>query len=783
MDRQRKALFQAVRLSAPLTALALGVWSLGENAAQRAYERYALAQAYKDLTDSTELLAAHVRTELAGVMEQMHEHAQAKLLPVVTEAQTPVVSRAPASLRTAQERDAAVGWGYFEGPRDWLDLSLWGKAASPSAGLGGAQRIYSALNTRYSEASADLPMRLRATEGLERELASVVLLGHSVAASEPLLSGNQLAGSGVLWLGIPQGNRAQPRALVAHVRLERFQGAFRRKGDRRIAGDAAPQFALVDSAGNVLAHPDFRLAQRRDSWARHPAYVAAKRGEPDSGTLAYDSVQGVPHLGGYTRVGLGQLAVIASVPRADALMGMGMSVLPLWTWGLLCFIFVASLSYFYYSGDWRWAWELLPRGVRSLLSRAARALWRGVVGAESVGGSAVVGVAAVPSSAAGSGAVSPAVAPALKRVAVIHGSLRHVQDWIGRVGVEPAAEALNEFLTIASHRVRGYGGRFERSAGASFLATFGLESAEENETWCALRCALEIRADLFGLNESRRTDGEPLLAYGLGVHTGEGLVARIGPAEERRLEAVGEVTHYARALDQYASRVGEDLLASAAAWAQSESRFQGEPVAEARLTDETGLCALYGVRAYVAENGEVVSVAAHPVERESQTQETRFLASGADARWLVNNGSQIEGPLTASEIAARLFSQELDFDSECWKEGSGARSEIGTSSIFSGSNDAGASLWVYDGSVLHGPLSVGFLQTAIQHGALSADHHVCEGSTVAGWSRVEEFLTRGGVAVSGTTMGKLTSLPVPAAGQAPDSESSAPDESGSPQAA
>ena len=97
------------------------------------------------------------------------------------------------------------------------------------------------------------------------------------------------------------------------------------------------------------------------------------------------------------------------------------------------------------------------------------------------------------------------------------------------------------------------------------------------------------------------------------------------------------------------------------------------------------------------------------------------------------------GPLDAQGIAEALFSQEIDFDCECWREGTGESSTVRECGLFSSSDDSDSSLWVYDGQNLHGPMTAGFLGTALLSGAISGEHFVCEGSTVAGWLKVSEW--------------------------------------------
>ena len=182
--------------------------------------------------------------------------------------------------------------------------------------------------------------------------------------------------------------------------------------------------------------------------------------------------------------------------------------------------------------------------------------------------------------------------------------------------------------------------------------------------------------------------------------------------------------------------------------------FTGKSLGEARLTSDTGLTAYYSVVGFHEDASmpegtlEPGTFAGQDLESareggrltggETRVQITR--PGSAPSRWLVNNGSQIVGPFTAQELSQRLFSQELDFDCECWHEESGRSSRLDAAGIFSGSEDAGACYWVFDAGLVHGPVSEGFIRTAVQHGAVGPDAQVCDRSTVAGWKKLAEFV-------------------------------------------
>jgi hypothetical protein len=228
------------------------------------------------------------------------------------------------------------------------------------------------------------------------------------------------------------------------------------------------------------------------------------------------------------------------------------------------------------------------------------------------------------------------------------------------------------------------------------------------------------------------------------------LAAQMGPSGELNYSVVGDVIQQVAALEGVALSQKKDLLISDAIRQQVSGQVQSRVCGEGKLSAASGLVSFYEVLGYSGEQGQFIEVPVHPnaIQDSSsvgallETEGVEMVAQPKkDLRWVVNNGNQIIGPFRSDEIAKLLFTQELDFDSECWEETSGRSSQIKTSGIFSGgSEDQGAQLWMYDDQTIHGPVSLGFIQTAIQHAAISDAVWICDSSTASGWKKVPEFL-------------------------------------------
>jgi class 3 adenylate cyclase len=324
--------------------------------------------------------------------------------------------------------------------------------------------------------------------------------------------------------------------------------------------------------------------------------------------------------------------------------------------------------------------------------------------------------------------------PVCREFIVLHGSIRSFNALVERTNPDDLASSLNEYFMIVSARVLSRGGRFERFGGSSFIGFW-------TQPVPAIQAALDLRQDLARLNEAFRLDGQKILSFSMGISSGVALAGKIGPPEDTRYSVFGEVVSCARALDRLCSVAAKDLLVSADVWKQStvNARFFGDVLGEVKLTNDTGLVEYRTVGGYIDENGSQIQVddaltqVGLPQEvGESDATKVRVLIPRKSEHWMVNNGSQILGPLSTDEVALRLFAQDLDFDCECWRDG-GTPARIVDSQMFGPSSQPDADFWVFEGKTLHGPLTLGFLNTAIQRGAIAETSYVCEKSTVLGW--------------------------------------------------
>ncbi len=571
---------------------------------------------------------------------------------------------------------------------DLVVFSLWRR----DPGAANPVRTLSWVNPTIKLRFQDVESRLKSLEMTDNSLMDTVFNGQVAVRG----AASTLDPKGLLWIAIPPAPGAT-ESISAWVFLSRFQKVFLK--------DRMAQAMLVDSTGTVLGHPEGKTGAPDSlpeftivKWLGQPANAAHP-----STQMRFEDSNGHAYYGGARRLGIGGLSIVASVSEQEARSGLQTLKIQAVAFVLLTLFFTFALGFFYSNrraGRDRQMRKDDP-GLPDPLPVSQETSYR-------------------RSEPRFHSPLAPNHPPAERGPrTVAFGTIRFLPQLMDGLPESVLADSVSDLMTLIASRVRDSGGSFELHSGTSFNAVWEKGSV-------AIRFALNLRLDLQQLNASRKTDGLRELKLGLGIHADSTVTAHVGPAGRRRDVLIGEVHACARALERVAESSGVDFLITHSIRDQIESPITAKPLGEAKLTANSGLTEYYWVEdATLAQLSKPSEVGA-PAES----------LSPADAikRWLVNNGTQMVGPLDAPAIASQLFAQELDFDSECWTEGSGESSRIESARIFSGTEEAGACLWAFDGKTIHGPLTQAFLMTALVRGALPSTSFICEKSTVTGWT-------------------------------------------------
>ena len=148
-----------------------------------------------------------------------------------------------------------------------------------------------------------------------------------------------------------------------------------------------------------------------------------------------------------------------------------------------------------------------------------------------------------------------------------------VRGFTSMAETRPADELvtqLNQYLDSMVQIAFGQRGMIDKFIGDAIMAIWGRMGGKQSEESIvedaqkAVNTALRMRAGLIELNERWKKEGQPILAFGLGIHQGEAIVGDIGSVSMPRMEftVIGDSVNTAARLESATKQYGVDALVS-----------------------------------------------------------------------------------------------------------------------------------------------------------------------------------------------------------------------------
>ena len=146
---------------------------------------------------------------------------------------------------------------------------------------------------------------------------------------------------------------------------------------------------------------------------------------------------------------------------------------------------------------------------------------------------------------------------------VLFADLRDSTALSENLSTEAMVDLLNEFLCALARPIIAHGGIVDKFMGDGVMAVFGVG----HEFSCggavpAARAALAMRRAVRSLNDARLARHEAPVRFGVGICTGEVIIARIGLPERSDFTAVGITVNTAARLSGLCKTYGVDVIVS-----------------------------------------------------------------------------------------------------------------------------------------------------------------------------------------------------------------------------
>ncbi|MBM4251526.1 MAG: HAMP domain-containing protein [Deltaproteobacteria bacterium] len=438
---------------------------------------------------------------------------------------------------------------------------------------------------------------------------------------------------GILTIGLPiakSGNGQVTHAVLADISLAPIQQSFRNTGERTIY--------LVDKSGVVLAHPQEKLALKHTSFAKVPVVKQAINSPMAQGQLRYqDKDTGQFNISAFSRTSFG-LSVIseasesvilepARLVQREALFITGLVVSAAF---FIIFLFsltltrpiekLVQLTKVVATGNF----DVDPGNIAKArdevgtLATAFGAMLHGLREREKV--KALFNKfhgSSVTESLLANDQVS--IGGTKRAVVVLFSDIRSFTSYSESRKPEEVVSMLNEYFGYMVNVIHKNHGVVDKFIGDAIMAVWGAPQSTGDDTYHAVRAAIDMRLALADLNKIRIGRGEDPIMIGAGLHCGEAISGTIGSENRMEYTVIGNTVNTTSRIEASTKAFGADLLISEDLANKVKERFMIELAGKTEVKGRSEVLSLFKVKGTIAADGkkDIVSTPYSDYEAEA----------------------------------------------------------------------------------------------------------------------------------------------------------------------
>jgi class 3 adenylate cyclase len=147
-------------------------------------------------------------------------------------------------------------------------------------------------------------------------------------------------------------------------------------------------------------------------------------------------------------------------------------------------------------------------------------------------------------------------------VTILFADLRGSTALAERLQPEEVVAVINAYLRSMARAVLDAGGILDKFTGDGLMAIFGAMGDSTHGAAAATRAALAMRERLAALNAERAARNEPVVRFGVGLHTGDVVLGAIGLPERSDYTAIGDTVNTASRMESLTKEFQVDSVLS-----------------------------------------------------------------------------------------------------------------------------------------------------------------------------------------------------------------------------
>lgn len=182
-------------------------------------------------------------------------------------------------------------------------------------------------------------------------------------------------------------------------------------------------------------------------------------------------------------------------------------------------------------------------------------------------------------------------------VTILFADLRGSTALAERLAPEQVVAVLNTYLRVMAKSVIDAGGILDKFLGDGLMAIFGAMGDSSHGAAAATEAAMDMRTQLSALNVDRERRGEPVIQFGIGVHTGEVVLGAVGLPERSDYTAIGDTVNTASRMESLTKEFHVDSVLSS----ETAERLDGDggalrPLGEAMVRGKAAAVRIFTLK-------------------------------------------------------------------------------------------------------------------------------------------------------------------------------------------